>query len=310
MAILDTSDAEVQIQLACQSTPLVIPSERQTCKIATTGRFGEALFIDGSLQSTKSDEHIYHEMLVHSLFAGLQSRNRVLILGGAEGCTLREVLKWHDVTHVTQVDWDESLVGHFRNDESWNGGAYRDSRVTVVCNDAIQWLDTSKEMFDAVIVDLCDPSDEKSANLLMSCIDMAKHRLQTGGGFAINCGDCTRASTHEMASKLKFFFMEPRFQRIAAHVFVPSFFSEWCLLFAVPRLWSNTLHDTRSAIPNGLKRFSLSELQKAITWPSDAPRALADFWKAFPEEICSREAKKLDVERYYEEEAEYWQYGC
>lgn len=64
-------------------------------------------------------------MLVHSLLAGLPQRKRVLILGGAEGCTLREVLKYKDVEAVVMVDWDEALCDYFKVSGSiqWNQGA-------------------------------------------------------------------------------------------------------------------------------------------------------------------------------------------
>ena len=82
------------------------------------------LYIDDVLQSDIRDEYIYHEALVHPAMSHTLSRERVLILGGSEGCTAREVLKWNDVRSVTQVDWDEQLCDAFYTRFDWNDSAY------------------------------------------------------------------------------------------------------------------------------------------------------------------------------------------
>ena len=129
--------------------------------IVIRGAAGTMLFIDDQHQSTLEDEYIYHETFVHSLMWRLPSRKRVLLLGGAEGCLAREVLRWHNVETVVQVDWDKSLVDFFRLPEQaeWNHGVYEDPRLTVVHEDAQVWLNHySGEPFDAIFIDLLDPS--------------------------------------------------------------------------------------------------------------------------------------------------------
>jgi spermidine synthase len=110
--------------------------------IVIQGAAGTMLFIDGQHQSTLEDEYMYHETFVHRLMWHLPSRKRVLILGGAEGCLAREVLRWNDVEEVVQVDWDKSLVDFFRQPEQaqWNNGIYEDRRLTVVHEDANVFL--------------------------------------------------------------------------------------------------------------------------------------------------------------------------
>ena len=60
---------------------------------ATRAAFGRALFLDGKPQSAQSDEHIYHEALVHPALIAHPAPTRCYIAGGGEGATLREVLR-------------------------------------------------------------------------------------------------------------------------------------------------------------------------------------------------------------------------
>ncbi|NWH03440.1 polyamine aminopropyltransferase [Desulfobacter latus] len=68
------------------------------------------LFLNGNLQLCSTDEARYHESLVHPAMALAPSRSRVLILGGGDGCALREVLKYPDVDRVTLVDLDPAMT--------------------------------------------------------------------------------------------------------------------------------------------------------------------------------------------------------
>jgi spermidine synthase len=71
------------------------------------------LFLDKELQSASYDENIYHETLVHPALNCLThiQNKRVLVIGGAEGATVREVLKWGDsISRVDWVDIDAKLV--------------------------------------------------------------------------------------------------------------------------------------------------------------------------------------------------------
>ncbi len=73
-------------------------------------------YINGNLQFSSVDEHIYHENLVHPAMTIAPNRQRVLILGGGDGMALREVLKYPDVEEVVLVDIDPAMTTLFRDD--------------------------------------------------------------------------------------------------------------------------------------------------------------------------------------------------
>jgi spermidine synthase len=306
--ILETSHPDAMLEytgvLLAEHT-----SPQQTWKILQTSDKDEMLFIEGQHQSTKSDEHIYHEVFVHSLLSGMHSPRRVLILGGAEGCMIREVLKWYSVQYVKQIDWDASLVKYFQTDGwAWNGGVYSNPKVHVECVEALGWLETSQEMFDAIFIDLLDPFEE-DIEFMKKLILAAKARLAPNGGLAVNAGEVQsmqKTAAVDLAAFMREQFQQPSFSRVAIQARVPSYKGTWCFLVAAPKFWSSRIQT--SMIPYGLKYFKKHMTYENTRWETHYPQELQNFWKVTSEEYQS--AKKLTPMSadWYIKESEY--YGC
>ena len=136
-------------------------SEFQKIDIVDTCEFGRVLFLDEKIQSAEIDEFIYHEMLVHPAMLLHPSPERVLIIGGGEGATLREVLLHPDVKEVVMVDIDEELVSVCKKYlEKWHRGAFDDPRSRVIFEDARKYVFETDRKFDVVISDLTEPLEE------------------------------------------------------------------------------------------------------------------------------------------------------
>ena len=73
---------------------LHVQSEFQQIEILQTEYYGRCLVLDGEVQSYEADEHIYHESLVHPALLLHGDPRKVLVIGGGEGATLREVLRF------------------------------------------------------------------------------------------------------------------------------------------------------------------------------------------------------------------------
>ena len=255
-------------------------SDKQSWIVLDTDTDGQVLFIDNQFQSCTRDEHIYHETFVHSAMVGLIRRNRVLLIGGGEGCLLREVLRWKDVERVVQVDWDESLVDWYKtHGRNWNEGAYSDPRAEIICADAFDWLRNSYEMFDAIFVDLLDPSESwlpSLSTLLQNC----KEHLAPGGLVSINAGKVAR-ETHTVACKLaermKKIFPDESFDHAAVRKYIPSFLGEWCFLMSMSKMWSSKIHETQ--FPEGVHRLTKDAFHASLIWPSNYPPEIAQFWR-------------------------------
>jgi spermidine synthase len=271
------------------------PTGQDWSVVDTKGQ-GETLFINGELQSCKKDEYIYHEMFVHSLLQGCQNPERVLILGGAEGCMLREVLRWSSVKQVTQIDWDEPLVEFFKSmGSSWNGGAYKDPRLKLLCLDAFEWIKQTTETFDAIFVDFMDPKDSET---LVPLLELLKGILNPNGGISINAGQVhisARGPTPALllATSMRKIFPDPLFGRVAMKVCVPSFLGEWCFLMITSHQWSSNI--SRSTYtPKALRRFTFLELTQCTRWTSDYPEELVNFWIKESNEMAKKLTPPID----------------
>jgi spermidine synthase len=141
----------------------------QDMYIIESGSFGKALMLDGKWQSAEKDEFLYHEGLVHPPLMMHGDPKKVLILGGAEGATIREVLRWKGVERVVMVDIDGEVVEACRELlPEMHQGAFDDPRVEVIIDDAQKYIDTTTEKWDAVISDLSDPIESGPAFALFT----------------------------------------------------------------------------------------------------------------------------------------------
>ena len=265
--------------------------------IVIRGAAGTMLFIDDQHQSTLEDEYIYHETFVHSLMWRLPSRKRVLLLGGAEGCLAREVLRWRNVETVVQVDWDKSLVDFFRLPEQaqWNNGVYKDPRLTVVHEDAQVWPNHySGEPFDAIFIDLLDPASAEECNFLTTILKQCKPLLSPQGGLSCNIGPVVpskRTFGTYVAEVFHTEFAAPYFSRAITKAFVPSYLGEWCFCMATPHAYR--LGHKVPPLPSGTRRDCKEYVYREPTWTSDYPLILQKFHLYTEEEAAA--LQKLTV---------------
>jgi spermidine synthase len=271
----------------------------------------ELLFIDNQHQSSKSDEYLYHETFVHSIMSQCISPQKVLILGGAEGCMAREVLKWYSVKKVVQVDWDGSLLDYFRNEgRGWNGGAYEDPRVQVICEEANYWLSENKEIFDVILIDLLDPT-EYNVDFVESLIEKSRQFLKPGSAMSINVGEVRGDVTAEnrllplFITMMKTNFKIPHFDIMATRVEVPSYLGTWCFLSAVPAAHKRNLESC--ILPNKLKYITKNEIIKNSSWDSLWHKSLQSISYLNP--VYEDPKKLAEIQRELEVKA-YTSHGC
>src|SRR5579864_819691 len=133
----------------------------QSVGVIETAVFGKMLILDGDTQSAQRDEKIYHEVLVHPALAGTPDLSEVLILGGGEGATLREVLRHPDVVRCTMVDIDGEVVELCKRFlPEWSQGAFDDPRSRVIVGDALDFLARDDGRYGAIISDLTEPLED------------------------------------------------------------------------------------------------------------------------------------------------------
>ncbi|MFQ5989052.1 MAG: spermidine synthase [Candidatus Methylomirabilales bacterium] len=163
----------------------------QNVEVVESPKFGKMLILDGKVQSAGLDEYIYHEALAHPAMLFHPEPRRVLILGGGEGATLREVLRYRMVEEVVMVDLDEDVVKVCQEYlPEWSAGAFEDSRTTLMCEDARQFLQRPIPPFDVIIQDITDPVTVDFSEAYYGAI---RQRLATRGILAMQALECTVA---------------------------------------------------------------------------------------------------------------------
>ena len=136
------------------------------------------LFLDGIIQSTLYGDAPYHESIVHPAMITHRDPKRVAIIGGGEGATLREVLKYKSVEEVVILEIDEELVKICAEYmPEWSDctdiegtdakSCFDDSRARVIIVDAFRWMidnfdsvagGETEDKFDVIIMDALDPN--------------------------------------------------------------------------------------------------------------------------------------------------------
>jgi spermidine synthase len=130
----------------------------QKIEIYSTKGFGKLMVIDGFVMLTERDNFIYHEMLTHPALFSHPKPENIVIVGGGDCGTLREVTKHNCVKKITQVEIDQRVTDlsyeYFPELCEQN----QDPRVELIFNDAIKWIKGAPaESIDLIIVDSTDP---------------------------------------------------------------------------------------------------------------------------------------------------------
>jgi spermidine synthase len=163
-------------------------TEFQDVLIFENAIFGKVLVLDGVVQLTELDNHIYHEMIAHVPMLAHGSARRVLIIGGGDGGTLKEVLK-HPIERVTLVELDGEVIELARRYlPKVSDGAFSDSRANVLVMDGTRYMAETREKFDLIIIDSTDPVGPGEALFTPAFYRACRSRLHPGGMIAVQSG--------------------------------------------------------------------------------------------------------------------------
>lgn len=152
--------------------PIVVSSTTKYQHIVMTASVDPQdyrLYLNGNLQFSSMDEHIYHELLVHPAMSLAEDPKRVLILGGGDGLGLREVLKHPGLREAVLVDIDEEMIELAKSHpvlNELNGGALRDARVETSAFAFVEPTDLETPVFERT-----DQGVEEAARVTVYAVD-------------------------------------------------------------------------------------------------------------------------------------------
>lgn len=233
----------------------------QNVELIDTYNFGHVVVLDNKIQSAEADEFIYHEALVHPAMIAHPNPKKILILGGGEGATLREVLKHHTVKKVVMVDIDEEFVNLCKNHlRKWHKGSFDDKRVELIFADAMDYIKDTNTLFDIIISDISDPVEGSPAQLLYTrqFYSKIKKVLMKDGIFVTHTTEAHYISIKSISTDI-FRMLSGIFpEAVFYHEFIPSFGVQWG--FAIGSLKYSPLDISSTIVSKRLKERGLSNL--------------------------------------------------
>lgn len=133
-------------------------SPYQTVRVYDTEAYGKMLAIDNMIMCTERDEAHYHEMITHPALQLHGQAKRVLIIGGGDGGTAREVLKYPQLEKVTMVEIDETVIEASKEFLPTVACQFKNPKLDLKIGDGIDFVAKAPaESYDVIIVDGSDP---------------------------------------------------------------------------------------------------------------------------------------------------------
>jgi spermidine synthase len=161
-------------------------SDFQQIDVLETEALGRVLAIDHLFMTSEKDEHFYHEMLVHPALVTAPSIKRVLVIGGGDGGTVREVLSYPEVKQVVMVEIDAKVIEVSKRHLAAIGTSWNDPRLEVIIGDGIDFaINAEVSPFDVVLLDGSDPVGPAKGLFTEGFYRGCARLLADGGVFAL-----------------------------------------------------------------------------------------------------------------------------
>lgn len=196
-------------------------SDFQRTRIFNTFGFGKVLALDKTIVATERDEANYHEMICHPAIFAHGNVNNVLVIGGGDGGTVREVLKHKSVKSVDLIEIDENVITAIREHIPQLSSAFNNPRLSIKIANGIEYVQFCPDNFyDLLIIDGSDPQGPSAGlfteNFYMNC----KRILKTDGLLVTQSEspDFNRNVFLELNSFLKDIFGKPKVHPLLFHI--------------------------------------------------------------------------------------------
>ena len=162
-------------------------TEYQYLQVVETEFFGNALILDGIIQLTEQDNMGYHEMITHVPMLAVENPKRVLIVGGGDGGSLQQVLRYPSVQEAIVCELDRKVVEYSRQYFPAFGDPWSDSRAKLVVQDAFEYLAIPGNTFDVIVSDTTDPIGMAERLFSEEFFRLMWTALNPGGALATQC---------------------------------------------------------------------------------------------------------------------------
>jgi len=249
-------------------------SDFQEIVIFETEKLGRMLVIDGITMLTEYDEHAYHEMIVHVPLLLHPKPSRVLVIGGGDGGTVREVVKHAEVESVHVCEIDRQVVESCRRYLPSLASSFDDPRVEVFYEDGARFVKEHPDSYDIIIVDSTDPLGPGQILFQRPFYEDMKQCLR-GQGIAVT--QCESIYLHEDVIRGVHSFAKELFPKTGYYYTLVPTYPSGTIGFYFCSLGRDPLEDIdeeRALRLPGLKYYTPQVHRSAFTLPLFAARFL------------------------------------
>lgn len=135
-----------------------VQSPFQRVRILESYKYGKMLALDDMVMTTEQDEFHYHEMIAHPAMFTLENAKNILVIGGGDGGTVREILRHEGVEKVTMVEIDKAVIDSCKEFLPNIAASFNDPKLELIVDDGIAFLkNATASTYDLIIVDGSDP---------------------------------------------------------------------------------------------------------------------------------------------------------
>ncbi len=147
----------VRFSIKVDKQLISVESPFQRIDIFESREFGRFLTLDGFMMLTEKDEFIYHEMMVHVPMAVKNDTKKVLVIGAGDGGTVRELVKYSNISQIDMVEIDKMVVDVCREYLPSTASKLNDPRVNLYFEDGLKFVRSKTDEYDLILVDSTDP---------------------------------------------------------------------------------------------------------------------------------------------------------
>lgn len=161
----------------------------QTLEVFDTPQFGKLFRLDGCYMTSEGDEFFYHEPIIHAAAIPHPNPQTALVIGGGDGGSSEELLKYDSMKRVVMAELDPDVVRVAKTYlEKVHRGAFDDPRLEVKIGDGWQFVEQTDERFDLIVLDLTDPDTPAHKLYTQEFFELLKRVMNEGGALSLHIG--------------------------------------------------------------------------------------------------------------------------
>lgn len=210
-------------------------SPYQEVEVHDSVPFGRLFRLDGHFMTSEKDEFYYHENLVHIPGLAHPGPERALVIGGGDGGSTEELLKYPSMRSVTLAEIDSTVVDISRRHlAAVHCGAFDDPRVALHIGDGFRFVADDTGAYDLIVLDLTDPGGPSTALYTPEFYAACARRLTPSGALSMHVGSPV---SHGERVRAALADLERAFPRVTPYLAsIPLYGGLWMMACAAPRL--------------------------------------------------------------------------